>query len=271
MTFNCFGCPLSTREFHVRAMEDKVNPNDNDEKFSSSGIWPLASHINHSCYSNARRSFIGDMMIIRATQDLDPNTEITFEYQTPRFSQSQEKPMSLQHWGFDCDCKICQDLQKTKKSVLIKRQWLKDGLTKAFQCKKPKTGKIEAMLSELADTYSQPASEIPRIGMWKAYFTLSTIYAEHNQPQEAVDSAIRALESLGYIIEGGRLPHTPGTPLLVRKWGLMDDGLAGCWMALSFAYHSLRLPELEGQAKNYARLAYRICVGEDETFDQTYK
>lgn len=31
----------------------------------------------------------------------------------------------------------------------------------------------------------------------------------------------------------------------------------------------LRL-DIEAQAEKYARIAYRICAGEDETFDETY-
>lgn len=153
---------------------------------------------------------------------------------------------------------------------MIKRRFLKTDLTQAFQCKKPKPEKIEAILSELSDTYRQPASEIPRVSMWQSYFTLATIYAAHDQPQKAVDSTFRALESLGYIIEGGCLPHTPGTPLLVKKWGPMEDGLVGRWMVLTTAYRMLGLLDLEAQAEKHARITYKTCVGEDETFDETY-
>jgi hypothetical protein len=54
-----------------------VNPTKK-KKFHSCGVSPLASYINHSCYSNVRRSFIGDMMIVRAIQDLFANTELDF-------------------------------------------------------------------------------------------------------------------------------------------------------------------------------------------------
>lgn len=250
-------------------MKDEGQLNDRDEKFHSCGIWPLASHINHSCYNNAQRSFIGNMMIVRATQDLDPETEITFWYQSPFDSQYMGKEMNLHHWGFQGSCEMCQDLQETKASVLTKRERLRVDLIKAFQHKKPNTAKIEAMLSELSETYDRPASEIPRVSMWQSYLTLATVYAAHGQPQEAVDSAFRTLESLGYVVEGGRLPHIPGKKLQVRKWGLVTDGLVGCWMGLASAYYRLG-HDIEAQAEKYARITYKICVGEDETFDETY-
>lgn len=47
------------------------------------------------------------------------------------------------------------------------------------------------------------------------------------------------------------------------------DGLVGCWMGLASAYHRLGL-DIEAQAEKYARITYKICVGEDETFEETY-
>ena len=49
----------------------------------------------------------------------------------------------------------------------------------------------------------------------------------------------------------------------------MEDGLIKCWMLLSDAYH-LVAPDLERQAEEYAKISYRICVSEDETFEETY-
>ena len=43
-----------------------------------------------------------------------------------------------------------------------------------------------------------------------------------------------------------------------------------CWMLLSNAYY-LVAPDLETQAEEYARISYKICVCEDETFDETWE
>jgi hypothetical protein len=251
-------------------MRDEAQLENTNKQFHSCGVWPLASYINHSCYSNARRSFIGDMMVVRATQDLASNTEITFWYRSPLEDDSKEKQMDLRHWGFKCSCIICQDLHRTENSDLTKRKRLRADLLKVFQSrKKPNTAKIEAILCTLAETYGQPASEVPRLSIWSPYLTLAMICATHNQPEKAIEFALKTLESLGYVVDGGHVPHTSGTPLLVKKWGLMTDGLVGCWMSLSGAYREVA-PDLVAQAEEYARITYRICVGEDETFDETY-
>lgn len=49
----------------------------------------------------------------------------------------------------------------------------------------------------------------------------------------------------------------------------MTDGLVRCWMSLSRAYRQVA-PDLVLTAEGYARIMYRICVGEDETLDETY-
>ncbi|KAL4861267.1 hypothetical protein BDV12DRAFT_204185 [Aspergillus spectabilis] len=83
MALNCFSCPLSSLETHIRSSTDKAEATRAGNEFHSCGVWPLASYINHSCDSNAQRSFNGDMMIVRATRDITRDSEITFWYKSP--------------------------------------------------------------------------------------------------------------------------------------------------------------------------------------------
>ena len=253
-------------------MEDETSQktNANEEQFHSCGIWPMASYINHCCYSNARRAFIGDMMMVRATRDLAPDTEITFWYHMPVANGYDECQKKFRQWGFKCDCNMCKDEQTTKKSVLAKRKSLRAEVLKCFQSRKrTDAAKIENLLATMADTYSRPAFEVPRLSIWDRHLALAKMYMQHMQPVKAIDSALRVLSSLGYVIDGGDLPRTSLTPMVVKQWGLMQDRLIECWMLLSSAYH-LVAPDLETQAEDYARISYKICVGEDETFDETY-
>ena len=244
--------------------------NTNEEQFHSCGIWPMASYINHCCYSNVQRAFIGDMMMVRATQDLAPDTEITFWYQIPVTNGYDEREKKFRHWGFKCDCTMCQDDQTTKKSVLARRKNLRADILKCFQSRKrTDEAKIEMILTTMADTYSRPAFEVPRLSIWDILLALAKMHTQQRQPVKAIDSALRVLASLGYVIDGGNLPRTLGTPMVVKQWGLMNKCLIECWMLLSSAYH-LVAPDLKAQAEEYARISYKICVGEDETFDETY-
>ncbi|KAL5336632.1 hypothetical protein BJX70DRAFT_409815 [Aspergillus crustosus] len=281
ISLNGFGCPLSSRDSHVSIMkeegESQAQSSKLKNKFHSCGVWPLASYINHSCYSNTRRSFIGDMMIVRATQDIPANTELSFWYKSPMDHDLDKggKQLDLRNWGFKCTCEICKDRGSTEDSELMKQKRLTSEMVKAFQALPhsrkpgPAIAKIEGIVSMLEGMYRRPASEIPRLGVWKAYLSLAAVHSSRNQPVKSIECALKTLESLGYVIEGGRHPYSPSSPLCVKKWGLMMDSLVGCWMALCGAYGEVA-PDYVDRAEEYAKTTYRICVGEDETFGETY-
>ncbi|KAG9600336.1 SET domain-containing protein, partial [Aureobasidium melanogenum] len=49
----------------------------------STGLWIHIANANHACLSNAVRSFIGDLIILRAAKDINNGEEITISYQNP--------------------------------------------------------------------------------------------------------------------------------------------------------------------------------------------
>jgi hypothetical protein len=251
----------------LKGNDDSADKPNN--KFHSSGFWSMASYINHSCLSNARRSFIGDMMIVRASRDLPPNTEITFWYQSPMNSAPKELPVNLQHWGFNCDCELCQETRGASSSILSNRNRFSADLARLFKAPSLNLKKIEDTISRVADTYHRPACEVPRLALYSAYLSLAAFYGARRKQNQSVKFGLKTLESLGIVVEGGDIPHVPGVPLVVKQWGLMNDSVIGCWMILCAAYQQLA-PALASQAEDYAKVSYKICVGEDETFDQTY-
>ena len=211
-------------------------------------------------------------MIVRATQDLAPDTEITFRYKSPIGESYAGRQKEFRHWEFKCDCPICQDIQTTKKSISAERSELR---AKALNYHDPYRGitdiaKFQTIIEKAMNTYSRPAPEVPRLNLWDPLLGLAMAYMKKGQLFKAINSTLKALESLGYIIDGGDMPRASDKQIVVRKWGLMVNSLVNCWMLLSKAYE-LVAPELKDTALQYARISYKICVGEDETFDETYK
>ncbi|KAL5046142.1 hypothetical protein BDW71DRAFT_197864 [Aspergillus fruticulosus] len=273
VSLSCFGCPLSSRTSHI----DLVGKGeDTDKPFHSSGLWRLALYINHSCYCITRRSFIGDMMIVHAIQNIRVNTELTFWYKSPLEGTPNGDAMDLAHWGFRCSCIICQDNAGTDDMTLENRKGLVaslDAFLDFLRSGKFDPAGIVSLLSWLEETLLPPSLRIPRLAIWSYYRSPSLLYTRENQPRKAIESGLKALESLGYIIQGGQLPHPQNNVnrirLVVRKWGLVADTLVGCWMNLAFSYRDLA-PAHAIQAGNYAWITYRMCIGEDETFNDTY-
>ena len=53
----------------------------------------------------------------------------------------------------------------------------------------------------------------------------------------------------------------------LTKWGYMDDSVLEAWIHLYIAYTELA-PQLCSRVEEYARLSYKMCVGESVTFDK---
>lgn len=268
IALNAFGSPTSTRERHHPLRSPKYLSYKGQ---FSCGIWPMSSYINHACHSNTRRSFIGDMMIVRASQDLEPNTEITMWYKSFTPADPKGHLPDYSHWGFECKCAICEDIRTTHKDELAKRKGLAARVSRLHEggvVEGP--AKIERRLQLVADTYTKPASDVPRLCAWEPALTLSAYYAKRQKYLRAIEWGLQGIEALGFVIEGGAVPRTtPDAPLVVKKWGMAEDALVAGWLILAQCYRAVA-PELEAAARGYAKACYRICVGEDETFEETY-
>ncbi|KAL8823300.1 MAG: hypothetical protein Q9191_005988 [Dirinaria sp. TL-2023a] len=266
---NCFGCPRTSSKSH----SEKAGKSKDETKgnaFHTSGLFINASYINHSCYSNVRRSFIGDMMIVRATRNIPADTEITFWYSAPEpkssYTRTQEK---LSNWGFQCACSICKDKKATRKQTVTKRNGLLRDLKDAIGARGGlDLAKAERLLAALEKTYSVPASEVPRLALWDPYLLLTRACSANQEPEKVIQTAWKVLASLGFIIVR-KNPSSSRSPFHVEQWGLMEDYVVEAWVHLWVAYAQLA-PELCEKAQSCARIAYKICVGEDWTFDRVY-
>jgi hypothetical protein len=118
-------------------------------------------------------------------------------------------------------------------------------------------------------TYKSPPSKVPRLDLWDPYLFLTRLHAARKDLQKVVLLALKVLDSLGFIINGGHIPSQPNSPFEVMQWGLMVDSVIETWVHLWTAYATVA-PEWSEKAEGYAKMAYRICIGEDVTFEESY-
>ncbi|KAF1350508.1 hypothetical protein EJ07DRAFT_159641 [Lizonia empirigonia] len=266
MSFNVFGCPQSSLTTHRNSITDKSNK---ATAYHSCGIWTQASFINHSCTSNARRSFIGDMMIVRATQDLEPGTEITFWYQIPEGDpkKMQEK---LRNWQFTCTCAICDNDKATGAAVFAERAKLMKELKRSFGQAPPHTaklGKVVRLLENLKNTYSRPMDEVPRLMLWDPQALLMRIYMSEGNVLKVLESFQQVLTLLGFIVTGA---DSTSVPFRIVKWGLLVDYLIEVFLQARSTFETIGAKNDSKTAELYARVAYKMVVGEDTSFESTY-
>jgi hypothetical protein len=274
MSLNVFGCPTTSLSSHTAVIANKPSEDNEDKAYHSCGIWPLASHINHSCTSTARRSFIGDMMLVRATRDMERGTEITFWYQVPDGYAVQKMQDTLRRtWGFACTCAMCTDAQQTHASVLAQRRKMMEKLKsllllrKGADAQNVAVANVKKVLKALDNTYSRPADQVPRLLLWDPQLLLTRVYMARGDAKKALESVQQVFVHLGFVIAG---TESVAADFEIVKWGLVVDHLVEAFLHARDAYRGLEAWGNAERAEGYARIVYKVVVGEDSSFGSTY-
>ncbi|KAK2752056.1 TPR domain-containing protein [Colletotrichum kahawae] len=270
ISLNCFGAPRTTFA-NIPRIGDKVRAGH-----TTCGIWTIASHINHSCFENCCRSFIGDVMIVRASRDMPAGTELVFCYQSPETGDDYKATQKrLSSWGFTCDCELCLDKKATPKAVFLKRKALREDLIQAITGCGVRTSpaqerKCLRILGELDQCY--PSHEgAPRLEHWDAYVALSRCSLQRGKMRETLERAIKALEAKGFILDNTSLEDIrKGSKPAIRRWGDVCSYTPNAFLPMSRAYEVLA-PQFYKWAKDQARTAHVIYAGEGETAGTLYE
>ncbi|KAK1973951.1 TPR domain protein [Colletotrichum cereale] len=263
-SLNAFGAPKTSRDSILRRTAgDKGQRTVQEGKFATTGLWLLASRINHSCVGNCRRSFIGDMQIIRAARDLEAGTELLFGYRAPQHLESYaDVQKDLNSWGFKCNCELCLSRMKTTDETLIHRKALTKQLSKVLNSYQgANIPGVQRILLQMEKTYPPGVPGAIRLELWDPYFALGAVLFSRGKTAECIRMIARGMETLGFGITttaGGKMV------LEITRWGYITDMVPWGFLHLFKAYESLA-PELCVAAKKYAGIAYSILVGEEET------
>lgn len=206
-------------------------------------------------------------MVVRASCDMQAGSEVTFWYHSPSESCSQERH---KHWGFVCGCAICLDTRATDTIVVSNRQKLLGDLHRVFSSPAPRSvaiKKIERLIDALNKSYNQPAKDVPRLLLWDPQLLLVRLYAAENKAGKVLESAAKVLTFLGFVVVGADSSHTC---FEISKWGLMTESLVETFLHIRAAFTVMGAEMDSARAEKYAKTAYKILVGEDDSFQATY-
>ncbi|XEV02488.1 hypothetical protein FSHL1_007775 [Fusarium sambucinum] len=89
---------------------------DEDISNASTGLWVRASYINHSCIPNAKKDFIGDLILFRAARGIAAGEEITHAYDESTSCEVRQAAFR-KTWNFECRCRLCL-VQKEESDIL---------------------------------------------------------------------------------------------------------------------------------------------------------
>ncbi|KAF2103131.1 tetratricopeptide [Rhizodiscina lignyota] len=90
---------------------------------ASTGLWVWTSYINHSCIPNAKREYIGDLMLLRATRPILAGEEVFITYDESS-DYDARKTALMNTWGFECNCALCTAERSDDPAARKKRQEL---------------------------------------------------------------------------------------------------------------------------------------------------
>jgi hypothetical protein len=199
---------------------------------------------------------MGDIMIVRAARDIPAGAELTWWYKYP----SREGVADTRHWGFECGCGICvaagglgNGRRKFERELLRGKVWgmvrENDSLARGLLVRK--IGVLEGLGHGF--------------GIWDVFFRAAGGFLKAGEGRLAVEFVGRGLGALGFGVD----LCFERAVCFVRKWGVVVDEVVEAWVVVYLAFCSVE-PGLAGVADRYARLAYLICVGEDDSFDEVY-
>ncbi|KAI0160748.1 TPR domain protein [Xylariaceae sp. FL1272] len=250
-------------------------PHDCCKTCSTSGIWLVASRINHSCLGNCYRSFLGDVQIVRATEDLPAGTELRFAYHPPAPRVTYEETQkALSRWEFTCNCQWCTDRKSTPNKKLQARKRLL-GMLDAAMVKFAMNRNTEPMLpQQIVKLYGHvdktyPASEgSVRLELADVFLVAGSLLASAG-PLDAIKYVTKGLEALGYDIvttpmQQGGAPH-----MHIKRWGLPVYHSVNALACLHTAYKAVA-PALCPKVREYALTLYTVCTGSGDGFGEVF-
>ncbi|KAL9103364.1 MAG: hypothetical protein Q9163_001576 [Psora crenata] len=259
--YNAFAFPILPKDFHWRASHspdslaaDPRGPN------GCIGMWIQASFINHSCYPNLRRSFIGDMMIFRAQKDVPADTELKFGY-IADFEGYAERQESLERYGFTCVCSICECQRTTPAQKIQERSMIMQGIIHSFE--KSTATDIDdyfGLLKRLDQTYVHPPRKEPRRAFTIPCANLITACSQDKMPNQVVRLGVTLLRALGFEM------NVAPTVFEITHWGLLTDEVITVLGDMRTACGEID-PSVVQQIEEVMRMAYLVMAGEDVSFE----
>lgn len=210
-----------------------------------------------------RRSFIGDMMIFRAQQNIPADTELKFGY-ISGLEELDERQSKLKNYGFDCDCQICNAEKHTSGKKMKRRLAICGEMFDIFEKGESNSlQKYTDLLDQMEATYVNPPSVEYRRAMITPLTNIITGCITSGLPLQVIELTHRLLRALGFEFE------VTTTSFRIKQWGFLLDEVVVSMVDLCEAYEGFD-PRLLRDAEEVAKKGYLIVCGEDVSWEEAY-
>ncbi|KAH0360684.1 SET domain-containing protein, partial [Aureobasidium melanogenum] len=242
-----------------------------DSKDGSMGLWLHSSAINHSCLYNAEHSFIGDMIIFRATRDIAKDEEITTLYKEVNACY-ETRDAALRTWGFSCDCKLCEadrtcPALPRRKQLLLQAKEVLERLPVLNATLEPRgvVMMFEDLLAQIEETYPEEFYRgLPRPGLITLNRYCAFAYSR-SDPDKALRHALAVIDAHGY-----KLTITGEDVDFDRTNAMSAPQVVDQLMNASRIYQGKEHTSLATSLRELALEMYIVINGEPSGFDTRY-
>ncbi|OAA64877.1 Tetratricopeptide-like helical [Cordyceps fumosorosea ARSEF 2679] len=257
IAMNSFCAPRSTLELLNPALLHGESISNEKRAFGTSGIW----------------NFIGDMMVIRATEDLPAGTELKFAYlDLDRIASYGEAQKKLAHWKFSCDCYLCKMQKKTVDADRRLRKAHLRTLRELLDRPVPiNMNQARRLLKQIDKTFNKSGQKKLKLELQEGYLRLGQALFVRGNFVEATPMLLRALELGDFVLSGLSSSGPQDLAVIeIQKWG-SESAVSCCAIrdlyrvCVKSAVTPLALDRFKNM-RQYAIIAYSLVIGESETF-----
>jgi hypothetical protein len=214
---NCFGAPLSslesTRPSVVLARQQQQAALGAAFTDITKGLWVHAAYINHSCVPNTMRSFMGDLLISRATRDIKEGEELFQQYAPVKSHPRLRKDTYEINWGFTCQCGLCVGERGADPGRIDKRNGLLAQAEKLAMKRQPHKGTapdsairtIDRLAKQLEDLHCEGSDRevyerLPRLTMVLPTMWLIHSHRGRRNQTKVVEYSKKLLRNFGFFL-----------------------------------------------------------------------
>lgn len=258
------------RESHAygtSAMMTKESPR-------STGLWTHVANANHACLANAVRSFIGDMIILRAARDIKSDEEITISYQKPAPLLGDRQKALFSSWHFQCTCLLCTseaslgiNMHDLAEHVETSMAFMGDRTLDAILSTDSELiAMAEIVAEDLEEVYADSLMRrLPCLGMVDVWQWLCQTYCQNRNKDQLKRCATKILESHGYwfTVQGSLVS-------MDFAHGILTVGVVDALMYLAGVAEGEQETTLSLKFKVWARRFYEIVNGNMMGFELKY-
>ncbi len=261
-TRNCFSAPLSTLQDTRPSLP---------EGRQAKGLWVHASYLNHSCVANTLRSFVGDMLISRATRDIKEGDELFQQYVPVKSMVDARNKQFGEGWGFQCGCMLCVRENTSSEAKLAKRQELLDAVEKLCNKQLPgrelipdaKIRSVDRLAKQLEDAHEQNIYEgLPRLALIYPCNWLVAAHRGRKNHSKVVKYSLQVLRNFGFKVPDESETWDPRE--MYTNSGnatLMTVHIVAALRRLAEAYKALGHEQMAERSIEAAEFGYTLVTG----------